>query len=280
MSSHSWFSAPFVAASLIVAAPSEAPAQTQATPFSSPSAKAAHSAATLIAGDSPQDGVYAAALRLSLDPGTVTYWRQPGDAGSPPVFDFSGSDNVAGVEVLYPAPKHIREADSVVAGYDRDVVFPLMVTARDRASPVALKLTMDYAACGKICLPARAELSLALPASAESPFKAEIAAAQASVPRRLSEAQARAAFALEQKRADLWTVSYKGPGVARDLFAEAPEPYFIDVLKGEAPGAFDLHLIATPSAVKPGAGLPDPSLTATVTALTESGAIEARLRLR
>ena len=44
-------------------------------------------------------------IEISLEPGWYTYWRTPGDAGVPPVFDFGGSRNVASVEVLYPAPE-------------------------------------------------------------------------------------------------------------------------------------------------------------------------------
>jgi hypothetical protein len=37
-----------------------------------------------------------------LEPGWYTYWKNPGEAGVPPVFDFSGSENVGQLEVLYP----------------------------------------------------------------------------------------------------------------------------------------------------------------------------------
>ena len=45
-----------------------------------------------------------AGIEIKLQPGWHTYWRYPGDSGVPPRFDFSGSDNVASVKVLYPAP--------------------------------------------------------------------------------------------------------------------------------------------------------------------------------
>ena len=43
-------------------------------------------------------------IEIALEPGWYTYWRNPGEAGVPPVFDFSGSENVASVDVMYPAP--------------------------------------------------------------------------------------------------------------------------------------------------------------------------------
>ena len=102
--------------------------------------------------------------RLLLAPGAITYWRDPGDAGLPPTLDFSASDNVASVELEFPAPKRIKEADGGEAfGYDGGVVFPLRVKPRDPAKPVTLKLNADFAVCEKVCLPAKAHLELTLP---------------------------------------------------------------------------------------------------------------------
>ena len=140
-----------LAAALIAAAPAQAQ---QDTLYASAVSKSAHSTARLLSSGPPSAGVYIAGVEIALDPGTITYWRQPGDAGSPPLFDFSRSENVASLEVLYPAPKHIKEADSLVAGYDEAVIFPLRIKPQDAGKPVTLRLSLDYAACGKI-LPAR-----------------------------------------------------------------------------------------------------------------------------
>src|SRR5436309_13604570 len=42
---------------------------------------------------------YLAGVEITLGEGWKTYWRMPGDAGVPPSFDWSGSTNVASVEV-------------------------------------------------------------------------------------------------------------------------------------------------------------------------------------
>jgi len=41
-----------------------------------------------------EDGIHMAALQLDMAPGWKTYWRQPGDSGIPPRFDFSQSVGV------------------------------------------------------------------------------------------------------------------------------------------------------------------------------------------
>src|SRR3982074_3413872 len=45
-----------------------------------------------------------AGVEIKLKTGWKTYWRYPGDAGVPPVLDFSKSQNVKAITVLYPAP--------------------------------------------------------------------------------------------------------------------------------------------------------------------------------
>ena len=102
-----------------------------------------------------------AGFEIRLAPGAITYWRDPGDSGLPPTFDFAGSDNVEAVEPLFPAPKRIKEADGGQAfGYDGGVIFPLRVHPRDAAKPVTLALHADFAVCEKVCLPAKARLDL------------------------------------------------------------------------------------------------------------------------
>ena len=65
------------------------------------------SAARLIAASArgeSGDRVLRAGVEIKLQPGWKTYWRYPGDSGVPPVFDFSASENVKTVTVLYPTP--------------------------------------------------------------------------------------------------------------------------------------------------------------------------------
>jgi DsbC/DsbD-like thiol-disulfide interchange protein len=141
--------------------------------FSTDWAPAAKSEARLVAA-----GGALAGFEIRLAPGAITYWRDPGEAGVPPTFDFAGSDNVAKVEPLFPAPKRIREADGSEAfAYETGVIIPLIVEPRDPAKPVTLTLDAHYAVCEKLCLPARAKLVLTLP-DAGSPFAQSVDAAR------------------------------------------------------------------------------------------------------
>ena len=68
--------------------------------------------------------------RLQLQPGWKTYWRTPGDSGVPPRFDFSKSENVEAVTVLWPAPTKFDDgAGGHSLGYHDQIVLPLRIVA-------------------------------------------------------------------------------------------------------------------------------------------------------
>lgn len=112
-----------------------------------------------------------------------TYWRNPGDAGVPPAFDWSKSTNVATAKVLYPAPRRLVDKSGVTIGYLGRVTFPVLITPADPSKPVSLKLTIDYGVCKDICVPAQAELTLDIAAGGSAPLPSGVAAALEDVPR-------------------------------------------------------------------------------------------------
>jgi DsbC/DsbD-like thiol-disulfide interchange protein len=121
----------------------------------------------LASGNTNSAPVFSGGVEVTLTSGWKTYWRYPGDAGIPPRFDWSGSENVTNVEVLYPAPKRITDGSGQVSiGYEDSVIFPLRIHAADPAKPVRLKLKLDFATCEKICIPAEAVLALDIAAGA------------------------------------------------------------------------------------------------------------------
>ncbi|HLH97011.1 MAG TPA: protein-disulfide reductase DsbD domain-containing protein [Xanthobacteraceae bacterium] len=143
----------------------------------------ARSAVRLIAGTRmPGSGAsLRAGIEIKLKPGWHTYWRYPGDAGVPPHFDFSGSQNLNTIEVLWPAPRRLEEAGLSTIGYDHDLILPLRLTPRDLHQPIALRLKLAYAICEKLCVPAESSVALGL-AGGESTQEPRLAAAEAQVP--------------------------------------------------------------------------------------------------
>jgi DsbC/DsbD-like thiol-disulfide interchange protein len=155
----------------------------------------ARSAIRLIAG-APDAGARAA-LEVRLKNGWHTYWRYPGDAGVPPKFDFTKSDNVKAVTVLWPAPQRITEEGLVAIGYAGDVVLPLAIVPQNPAKPVTLRLKLDYAVCEKLCVPAdgKAELTLKAGGASQAPARQGLLS-QGSPPPRLAANDAAIAAAL------------------------------------------------------------------------------------
>src|SRR5580704_6080277 len=135
----------------------------------SPWQRDGHSAVRLLAG-SRSGSVLLGGIGFQLQPGWKTYWRTPGDSGVPPRFDFSKSDNVEAVTVLWPAPTKFDDgAGGNSLGYKKQVVLPLRIVAKNTDKPVTLRAAINYAVCDKLCVPveANAELSFTSVASAE-----------------------------------------------------------------------------------------------------------------
>ena len=158
-------------AALGVAAPCLSPARRSEVRAedSSPWQRDAHSAVRLLAG-SRSGAVLLGGIAIQLQPGWKTYWRTPGDSGVPPRFDFSKSDNVEAVTVLWPAPMKFDDgAGGIALGYKQQVVLPLRIVAKNADKPVTLRADINYAVCDKLCIPveANAELAFASVASTE-----------------------------------------------------------------------------------------------------------------
>jgi DsbC/DsbD-like thiol-disulfide interchange protein len=128
-----------------------------------------HSAVRLLAG-SRSGAVLLGGIAFDLQPGWKTYWRTPGDSGVPPRFDFSKSENVEAVTVLWPAPTKFDDgAGGHSMGYQKQIVLPLRIVAKNPDKPVTLHADINYAVCEKLCIPveASAELTFTSVASTE-----------------------------------------------------------------------------------------------------------------
>jgi DsbC/DsbD-like thiol-disulfide interchange protein len=224
-----------------------------------------------------------AGLELQLDPGWKTYWRYPGDSGVPPTFDFSGSDNVKSVTVEWPAPERFPDgAGGNSIGYVGDVILPLRVFQIDPAKPTVLRLKLGYDVCANMCVPADANLELALPGNGGE--DAAIEKEEARVPRHVAPGPGKGLAVMSAHREpggehDRIVVEVAAPKDATvDLFAEGPTPEWSLPLP-EPAGAdgnlrrytFDLD------GLPPGADAKGATLTFTL--VTGDQAIEVPIRL-
>lgn len=189
------------------------------------------SALRLIAGSSESGmPVLRAGIAMRVDPGWKTYWRYAGDSGLPPTFDFTGSENVKSVTVLWPVPRRFADgAGGHSIGYTGEVVFPLRVTAQDARQPVTLRLKAEYGVCEKICIPASGKAQLHLTGGPSSE-DAAVTAAELRVPKPaalgepgpLSVRALRRETIASRQRVIIDVTAPNGAEV--DLFAEGPAP--------------------------------------------------------
>ncbi|NBB83665.1 MAG: hypothetical protein GVY28_09700, partial [Alphaproteobacteria bacterium] len=110
-----------------------------------------------------------AGLEVRLPDDWKTYWRSPGDAGLPPELDWSGSINLVGTTIDYPAPHRFRLFGLETFGYGEQVVFPLTLTPAVDGAAMDLRLSADLLVCSDICVPASFDFALALPQGPATP---------------------------------------------------------------------------------------------------------------
>jgi DsbC/DsbD-like thiol-disulfide interchange protein len=226
----------------------------------SPWVEDSYSAIRLIAGaNQPGAESLRAGIEIKLQPAWHTYWRYPGDSGVPPRFSFAGSDNLATVKVLYPAPHAYTDEVGTTIGYKGNVILPLRVFPRQKDKPVTLRAKVDYAVCDRLCVPVEAKLELTLSPTdgADNPA---LAAAEARVPKPVSAAEAglTAKRANNDKLKPLVFVDLAAPtGQPVELLVEGPTPEWALPIPKPAPGAppghahFGFKLDGLPPGVDP-----------------------------
>lgn len=211
-----------VATTLIAASLASAARADDASPWQ----RDGHSAVRLVAG-SRSGAVLLGGIAFQLQPGWKTYWRVPGDSGVPPRFDFSKSDNVEAVTVMWPAPLKFDDgAGGHSIGYRDQIVLPLRIVAKAADKPVTLRAEINYAVCEKLCIPveARAELGFNSVASTED---ANLRAALDSVPKPANIGDPNPLTIRDVKReGNKVVVDVVAPADARNvnLFVEGPTP--------------------------------------------------------
>lgn len=135
----------------------------------------------LLSGWRQAGGTHMAAISIALAPGWHTYWRAPGDAGIPPRFDWSASENVQSAHVIWPRPEVIEQNGYRSIGYHDTLVLPLVFTPDRAGRDMQLTGTIEIGVCKDICIPKTLRVNAVLPASGGAPDP-RIAAALADRP--------------------------------------------------------------------------------------------------
>lgn len=105
-------------------------------------------------------------VQFKLDPHWHVYWKNPGDSGAAPKFNFEVENGNAGV-VQWPNPVRIKLGDLVNFGYEKEVIYPFEVTAHKEGT-FKLKANLEWLVCQEECVPGFADLELTIPVSQKS----------------------------------------------------------------------------------------------------------------
>lgn len=234
---------------------------------------------SLLDGGEGADGRLLAGLSMNLASGVKTYWRMPGDSGLPPIFDFSASRNVERVEIAWPVPSRLPDADGTILGYQDRVIFPLLVTPKDPKQPVSLTLTIDFGLCDTLCVPAKATLTRSLASGGAARSSIESFLARAPKKTGLNGTASPSVMTVEAKTKTpaALVLSVRSSSPLQDVIIEGPETWYFGqptITRGED-GVYRVmaHVEQKPSSATFG------GLDLTITAIAEDGATETGLAL-
>ena len=109
-------------------------------------------------------------MQIRLDEGWWTYWRAPGASGMPPMFDWSGCENLADEpETIWPVPIRAVAYCENVNVYRKKSSSRSSFAPPIRRSPSSLHLKIAYGVCRNMCVPSTAEHEMTLHPTAGTP---------------------------------------------------------------------------------------------------------------
>ena len=107
-------------------------------------------------------------IRLEMEKGWHTYWRNPGDAGLPTRVKWDLPEGLTGGEILWPFPVRFSTGPVRSYGYEREVLLLVEIRVPPSLGPGEVRLSgrVDWLECQEACLPGKADVTLALPVRA------------------------------------------------------------------------------------------------------------------
>jgi len=113
------------------------------------------------------------AIHFLPEEGWHLYWKNPGDAGAPPVIDWKLPEGFTAGPLQWPAPHHFKVGDFSGLGYEEAFTLLAQITPPESISTNSVNLgaEVQWVACKDECIPGSPELTLSLPVSSGAPVK-------------------------------------------------------------------------------------------------------------
>jgi thiol:disulfide interchange protein DsbD len=105
-------------------------------------------------------------VKFEIKPGWHTYYKEPGDSGMPPNFEWLLPTGFKSGPTIWPKPHKTIEAGLVAYGYENSVLHGSEITAPPDlkvGDKLTLKVKVKYLVCKDVCVPGKAELEITLP---------------------------------------------------------------------------------------------------------------------
>jgi thiol:disulfide interchange protein len=132
------------------------------TDLSAAAVNTGHAKASLVADATQSDEFLYVGLKLDMDPGWHTYWKNPGDSGGPFSIMWSHQMDIIIENVSWPTPEIIPYDPLITYGYKDFVIFPFKVFKQPDYELGLLSAKLEFLICSDICIPESAELSIDL----------------------------------------------------------------------------------------------------------------------
>lgn len=129
-----------------------------------------------------------AAIRLEMDPGWHTYWRNPGESGLPTSVTWTLPPGITAGELEWPPPEAYESGGVTTYVYHDEVLLLVRLTLAPEVQPgpARLQARVDWLECQVACVPGNAVVETTLHVGAErqpSPQAALIQTWQERIPR-------------------------------------------------------------------------------------------------
>ena len=98
-------------------------------------------------------------LKVSMDEGWHTYWKNPGDSGGPIELNWDLPTGFSVSDVQWPLPEKIEYPPLMTYGYEDFVIYPMVLSIPENYSDNYFEMTADILICADVCIPESGKIS-------------------------------------------------------------------------------------------------------------------------
>ena len=98
-------------------------------------------------------------LKVSMDKGWHTYWKNPGDSGGPIVIDWDLPKGFSVSDIRWPLPEKIEYPPLMTYGYEDFVIYPMVLSIPAEYSDDYFEMAADILICADVCIPESGKIS-------------------------------------------------------------------------------------------------------------------------